>query len=159
VLIEYSFSDECFSLEAIEGLGGRAAVFLPEMWPYLLAQVQPDEALASRVRCRAQISVPELQEAIQAPSSSAGPPENSPLRELRLRDTQLKRTPFSENRIASPRGSPFVASTMQLISFSFRFIDSKPSFHRNQRTQQMAQWLIENYFTHWNLSVVFLSNE
>jgi len=100
-LIEYFFSDKCFSLEAIEGHGGRTAVFLSKMWPYLLAQVQPDEALAPRVRCRAQISVPKLQEAIQAPSSSAGPPEDSLLCELRLRDTQLKPTPSSsENGIA-----------------------------------------------------------
>lgn len=81
------FSDECFSLEAIEGRGGRAAVSLPKMWSHLLAQVQPDEAFTPRVRCRAKISVRELQEAIQAPSSSAGPPEDSPLRELQLRIT------------------------------------------------------------------------
>lgn len=54
------FSDECFSLEAIEGRGGRAAVSLPEMRSHLLAQVQPDEAFAPRVRCRAKISVRKL---------------------------------------------------------------------------------------------------
>lgn len=60
----YLLSDECFSLEAIEGRGGRAAVSLPEMRPHLFAQVQPDEAFAPRVRCRAKISMRELQEAI-----------------------------------------------------------------------------------------------
>jgi len=75
-------SDECYSLEAIEERGGRAAVSLPEMRPHLLAQVQPDEAFAPRVRCRAQISVRELQEAIQAPSPSAGPSEDPSLGEL-----------------------------------------------------------------------------
>lgn len=86
-------SDKCFSLEAIEGCGGRAAVSLSEMRPHLLAQVQPDEAFASRVRRRAQISVRELQKAIQAPSPPAGPPEDPPLRELRLRIAKLKRRP------------------------------------------------------------------
>lgn len=78
------FSDECFSLEAIEGRGGRAAVSLSEMQPLLLSQMQPDEAFTPRVWCRAKISVRELQEAIQAPSSPAGPPEDPPLRELQL---------------------------------------------------------------------------
>lgn len=78
-------SDECFSLEAVEGCGGRTAISLSEMRPHLFAQVQPDEAFASRVRRRAQISVRELQKAIQAPSSPAGPPEDPPLCDLRLR--------------------------------------------------------------------------
>lgn len=84
-ILLYPSSDECFSLEAIEGCGRWAAVSLSEMRPHLLAQVQPDEAFTPRVRRRAQISVRELQEAIQAPSSSAGSPEDPPLRELRLR--------------------------------------------------------------------------
>lgn len=79
-------------MEEVEESGGRAAVSLPEMRPHLFAQVQPDEALAPRVRRRAQISVRELQEAIQTSPPSAGPPED-PLRDLRLRTAQLKRRP------------------------------------------------------------------
>lgn len=82
-ILLYPFSDECFSLEAIKGCGGWTAVSLPEMRPHLLAQVQPDETFTPRMRRWAQISVWELQEAIQAPSSSAGPSEDPP-RELWL---------------------------------------------------------------------------
>lgn len=97
----YILSDECFSVEEIEETGGRAAISLSEMRPHLFAQVQPDEAFAPRVRRRAQISVRELQEAIQASASPARPPED-PLRDLRLRAAQLKRRPTKSHPTTVP---------------------------------------------------------
>lgn len=118
----YILSDECFSVEEIEETGEQAAVSLPEMRPHLFAQVQPDEALAPRVRRRTQISVRELQEAIQASASPAGPPED-PLRDLRLRAAQLKRHPRPDEMARLDlRNGPLVRFLVHsLVEYAYLF--------------------------------------
>lgn len=110
--------DECFSVEETEERGGQAAVYLPKMRPRLLAQMQPDKALAPRMRCRAQISVRELQEAVQAPPPPAGPSEGPP-RDLRLRVAQLKRRPNPRIEIAAP-SRPLTIAFLFILSIRTR---------------------------------------